>query len=277
MQILLTGVSGRIGLHVYRALAEHGHQIRGLLGQRDVPELSATDTIRGDICDPATWQKAVADVEAVVHLAGISGEHKDAFRVNVLSTHLLVNACGNAGVDHIVFASSNCALGHCDRAAGDPFPFAVLPVEESHPLLPKTDYGLSKAIGEQVIRAACRRWDFQATAVRPAWVWSEQDCRRRARSELDEACYAGGLWAYVHVEDCARAFCLALEQKPRDFTAYYISAADTFADTRSADLAARFFPTARTASLQGHVSLFSWRAAERGIGYIPTRSWREYA
>lgn len=115
-RVLVTGASGVAGRLVSRLLADDGHEVR----RADValppaeltePELPG-DFVRCDTRSPADAAAAVAGCDAVVHLAAWHSGHQppvsDAtvFAVNVDGTFNLVQACGAAGVDAVVFASS---------------------------------------------------------------------------------------------------------------------------------------------------------------------------
>ena len=81
MKILVTGGAGYIGSSLVPLLLADGHSVRvldsllhggdSLLGVWSHP---AFEFIRGDICDRAKVQRAVAGMDAVVHLAAIVGD-----------------------------------------------------------------------------------------------------------------------------------------------------------------------------------------------------------
>ena len=283
MNVLLTGVTGRLGPYVLREISGAGHQVRGLLQPGiDLPETaraSLADVQCGDICDPLVWRRALEDVEAVVHLAGGSGAVPGVFEVTVESTRVMAQACHQAGVDSIVYASSNCVLGQCDRPCNLHFELEFLPINESHPLRPQADYGLSKLVAEHCLEAAARRWDMRVIAIRSAFVLLEEAEASQSWREFGEAWQVAHLWAYVHVLDCAGAYRSALETSADSlFEAFYISAADTLSDFPTQTLIERHYPAHASSAeaFPGYCSLFSWKRAESVIGFRPTRSWREY-
>lgn len=278
MRVLLTGATGKIGGIILKNLHEAGHQIR-VLHRSPLPLHLRTwidDTHQGDILNPRDWRFALDGMEAVVHLAGMSYNHPDAFDVNVQSTRHLARYCAEAEVERIVFASSNCALGHCDRPANRPFAFDHFPIDGTHTLKPETDYGLSKYISEEVLRAASRRWGLQVHALRLSWVWSEAQCERHRNTPEKDVVHAPNLWSYLHEEDCARAFSLALQTEPAPgFRAFFVNAQDTFSSTPSQELLRAYYPLlASKANLNDHESFFDWRDALDAIGFVPTYSWR---
>ncbi|MGB0678038.1 MAG: NAD-dependent epimerase/dehydratase family protein [Polyangiales bacterium] len=277
--MLVTGITGRIGLSMLQELRATGHTLRALTRSRPIDRIACLldEQVQGDIQDETSWQRALSDVDVVVHLAGISHNVAGVLTANILSTHTMALACLAQGVRRIVFASSNCVLGHCDRASTQPFALDYLPIDEAHPLRPEADYGLSKSLAEQVLQAASRSGNLQVCALRFAWIWSDAMCTKRRTQSYDESAFASTLWAYVHAEDAACALRQALESPPaQDFCAMYISAADTTADSPSLALVERYYgaAAAQAANLPGHASLFAHHAAKQLIGYHPERSWR---
>ena len=278
MRMLVTGLTGRIGFPVLRELRASGWRVRGLLRGAPSDRLSCLldEVYEGDIRQENTWQEALENVDVVVHLAGVSRNVPEVFSTNVLSTHRMVSVAIARRVKRIVVASSTCVLGHCDRAANLPFDLSYAPVDEEHPLRPEADYALSKHVSEEVLRAASRSGKLEVVALRLAWVWSDRTCEERRTRPFQEARYAPTLWAYVHEEDCAQAFRLALDRPlPNRFEAMFISAADTTADTPSRQLVERYFPQAEAGRLLAgkRESLFSYRKAQQVLGYRPSRSW----
>jgi nucleoside-diphosphate-sugar epimerase len=120
-RFLVTGGAGFIGSHIVRRLVAEGARVRVLdlftTGRRaslvDVED--EIELFEGDICDKATVQRAVADVEYVLHLAALvsvpeSVEQPERnFAVNLTGTHNLLLAARAAQVRRFVF-SSTCAV-----------------------------------------------------------------------------------------------------------------------------------------------------------------------
>ena len=114
--VLVSGASGVAGRLVTRLLEADGHTVR----RADVappppdPDESAPtgEFVRCDTRSLADVQAAVTGCDAVVHLAAWHSGHQPPvgeatiFAVNVDGTFNLVQACGAAGVDAVVFASS---------------------------------------------------------------------------------------------------------------------------------------------------------------------------
>lgn len=92
----MTGASGFVGTAVCARLQAAGHEVR--------PFSRATG---GDVTDPASLQRAVADVDAVVHLVAIlEGSDRDFEQVNHIGTRNVVAAARAAGVARFLHMSA---------------------------------------------------------------------------------------------------------------------------------------------------------------------------
>jgi dTDP-L-rhamnose 4-epimerase len=128
MRILLTGGAGFIGRHVYSRLVAEGHEVRVLDSLRpDVHQQppAVDNLIVGDIRDPAAVDRALIDVDVVVHLAAKVGlgvdldDMDDYVSSNSLGTAVLLRQLGRTKIRSLVYASSMVIYGEghyeCDR------------------------------------------------------------------------------------------------------------------------------------------------------------------
>jgi UDP-glucose 4-epimerase len=136
MRIAVTGASGFVGRALVPVLEARGHDV-ALLGRE------AT----GDIARFSGWARALAGMDAVVHLAALAhgrGAGEAQIRaINVDAAVALGRAAAAAGA-RMVFLSSVKALG--EETAGRPF-------DEASPLAPQDAYGRAKADAERALRA----------------------------------------------------------------------------------------------------------------------------
>lgn len=283
MRVLVTGANGRLGGPILRSLHQAGHQVRALV-RSGLPERdrgAVDEVLRGDVREQRTWRRALPDMDAVLHLAYTPGNSQRAFDENISTVRIMSRACAEAEVDRVVFASADAALGHRPRPGHRAFGFDFFPVDEDHPLKCETDFGLAKAVGEQILAAAARRWGLHIYALRLAPVWDEARCAlRRHQDSSSEEKHKETLWSWLHEEDCARAFTLALAQDfvPGTFEPLYICASDTTADTPTRGLVQAHFPhLMERCTLRDHQSFFSWRRALELLGFVPAYSWRPSA
>ena len=127
----MTGGSGRFGGHVMAAL-ETNHQATAL----DInPPHQKTPYIVADILDLPALIGAFKGQDAVIHLAGYDdGQAPDEqayMATNMQGAWNVFQAAEDAGVRHLVVASSTAALGLYHDRAPD-----YLPNDEAHPLRP---------------------------------------------------------------------------------------------------------------------------------------------
>ncbi len=143
--ILVTGSAGRVGRAVVAALLADGRAVRGF----DLKPSGGTgEEVVGSLEDAQALSKAIEGVSAVLHLgAFMSWAPADCdrmFAANVEGTRRILDAASAAGVRRFVFASS-----------GEVYPEnrpEFLPVTEDHPLRPNSPYGLTKLLGEELVR-----------------------------------------------------------------------------------------------------------------------------
>ncbi|NOT33354.1 MAG: NAD(P)H-binding protein [Candidatus Eisenbacteria bacterium] len=155
MKILVTGASGFIGQPLVRRLLVSGHAVRALV--RRVPVAAPGDTraggaeyLQGDLSDVPSLARAVAGMDAIVHLACATGVADAALvqRINVDGTRALLEAAKTAGVRRFVFVSTISATR-----------------ERMGP------YGRTKLEGERLVAASGLEW----VTVRPSLVYGSSD------------------------------------------------------------------------------------------------------
>lgn len=112
MKVVVFGGAGFLGSHVADALTEAGHDVTVYDITRS-PHLQASQKmIVGDILDERLVNAVVQDSEIVYNFAGIAdiGEASqrpfDAIKLNILGNAIIMEACRNAKIKRIIFASS---------------------------------------------------------------------------------------------------------------------------------------------------------------------------
>lgn len=188
MRIAITGASGNVGTAVLRNLQRQLESKPGsleLVGiSRRLPDTSRAP-YRGvewhtlDVGADADFPRlrtALADVDALVHLAWQLQPNRDLeqlFRTNVTGTANVLEAAGQAGVGHIVCASS---VGAYSRAPKD------RRTDESWPAtgIPGSHYSRHKAEQETLLdRFAVDHPDVRVARLRPGLTF-----QRNAGSEI---------------------------------------------------------------------------------------------
>jgi nucleoside-diphosphate-sugar epimerase len=162
MRVLITGATGFLGRVLTPALTQAGYTVRAATRTPQIVPEAAEGVIIGDLRLSTNLSAALADVDAVVHLAGIEnvprGADETAYRDNnLVSTERLAESAARAGVGRFVFLSSVRAQ------TGPTSPDIV--TEDLTPA-PVDAYGRSKLEAEQAILSS----GVPAIILRPVLV-----------------------------------------------------------------------------------------------------------
>jgi nucleoside-diphosphate-sugar epimerase len=283
MRIAVTGGSGNVGRTTCATLHEAGYEVR-VVDTRP-PEDATLEFVEASVTEPKAMLEALDGTSGVVHLAAIPSFQPDRapheyMRVNVEGTFNVCEAAGRLGLESVVVASSDSALGFVFKT--HPAEPEYLPIDETHPLRPQDPYGLSKLLAEEVGQAASRRHRVHVTSLRFCWVWFEDTYRHvTAFQNADPGDFAGQLWGYVDVRDAARACRLALERRGPLYDVFYITGPDTFSSLPSLELAKSYLPN--TTELgddfvrEPYAAFFDTGKARKLLGYMAHHTWRSQA
>lgn len=169
MRVLITGASGFVGRALTLTLSDAGYSVRA--AARDlsaVPSTPAVETVAlPDLSQPVDWRPLLANMDAIVHLAGIAHvskqipeERYDA--VNRLATKSLALAASMApNIKRLIFISSI-------RAQTGPSSDRVL--TEDGIATPTDAYGRSKLAAEAFVRG----YGVPATILRPVVIYGPE-------------------------------------------------------------------------------------------------------
>jgi nucleoside-diphosphate-sugar epimerase len=249
MRIAITGATGFLGRYLVHHLINRSHVCRCWYRATSVRSgLSASQSqlewVIGELGNEKASHTLVAGCDAVVHAAlyrhgarftGGEGDVVDFVRTNVVGTLQLIEAARAAGVPRFVFIST-CAVHEVildDR-----------PLDEKHPLWPKSYYGAHKAALEKFVHAYGLGAGYDICALRPTGIYGLAYPPEKSRwFELvravahgqDVTCQGGG--KEVHALDVARAVEILLEAEGIAGQAYncydrYISEYDVAELTR---------------------------------------------
>jgi uronate dehydrogenase len=193
--VLLTGAAGGLGTLMRELLPAYGYELR-LLDLRPIE--GEPDTIVADLADRDAVREAVRGVDAIIHLAGISLEapFEKILDANIVGTYNLYEAALEEGVQRIVFASSNHAVGFTPRPQGDD---PLIPIETPH--RPDTFYGLSKAFGEDLAQFYWDKHGLESVSVRIGSCFPEPTSVRMLSVWMSPADGARLLHAALTAED----------------------------------------------------------------------------
>ena len=246
MNVLVTGANGTVGtalrdhledeleLVLERNTEEDGLEATWLdLEPRSLPDAgtgsrsgSSDETLVGDVTDYATVRAAMIDQDAVVHLGmpdflggpddrslGWSG----GFGTSCQAICNVLEAAVNEGVETVVYASSNHAVGmyEIDHAPALYEPGYGLEVDHTSPVRPDSRYGVVKVFGEAMSRLAADAHGLSCYAIRICSVRDPKYDHPYGDAERGVARGAFERWSEPYEEQVARQECMW--QSRRDF------------------------------------------------------------
>jgi nucleoside-diphosphate-sugar epimerase len=190
-----------------------------------------------DLTDLDAITPAFRDIDAVVHLAASSSVEapwSDILPNNIVATYNVFEAARRAGVELVVFASSNHVVGMYEVESAP----AVYELEDRRawdagvPVRPDSLYGVSKVFGEALGRMYVDRYGLRVICLRIGGVLADDDpARPRAAGrpfeplpELTSEQNAHRIRAvWLSHRDCAQLIGLALDSGRQWAVVYGIS------------------------------------------------------
>src|SRR3990167_6124559 len=213
MRVLITGGTGFIGTHLVKRLQD-------LQAKVEIFDLSNGD----DICD---FQKVKATArkkfDVIYHLAGFSGSKEsnenieECFKINTIATvNLMKSLAKFSSSSKLVISSSRLEYGKPQ----------YLPVDEKHPTLPISAYGLSKLIATQMALIHHKSNGLKVTIFRTSNVYGPHPSSKFSGYNIINhfidiakkngilTIYGDGkqLRDYIFIDDLTEAFMLAADK-----------------------------------------------------------------
>ncbi len=251
MLIAVTGATGFLGRYIVNQLVDAGYRCRcwyrPTSDRGGFRENADIEWIEGGLTDETAADRLVDGADAVVHAAlmrpgrgfmGAEGDLVQFAQVNIMGSLRLMQAARRANVERFVFIST-CAVHDVilqDR-----------PLDEAHPLWPKSHYGAHKAALEAFVHSFGLGDGWPICALRPTGIYGiarpiEQSkwyaLVRNVVAGQGGASAAGG--KEVHVSDVARAVRLLLEADKDRITGQSFNCYDMYvSEEHVARLAAR--------------------------------------
>lgn len=271
-RVIVTGAKGGTGRSIVTVLRDAGWDVTGV----DLAMPGHTDGgyRRADVLDAASLNDLFAGVDGVVHFGSVPTDNftswTECFRNVMEGGFNVLQACANAGVPRLVFASSMEVYGDLTQQPR-------LPITESSPLQASSIYGAAKRLLES-LAADYARWHGMAIAglrlgrivYEGSWDW-----RLKRHTESRDAC-VDCLWNYVDARDVARACQMWLESDLSGFRAWNLAADDVCLDAPVDELLAEFYPGVPLDGELGQFqSPFLSTAIQQELGWQAQIGWRD--
>lgn len=199
--VLLTGAAGRVGRAILGGLDQE-YDWRLLDREPATGDLTNDhEYIIGDITDTDTVREAMDGIDVVIHLAGDprpEAAWDSVLMNNIDGTHTVFQTAVDAGVENVVFASSNHVVGHYEsehkpeiyRESSD------ISLDGTELPRPSNRYGVSKAAGEIIGRFFHDEYDQNVVCVRIGNLTKDHP-------PID---YERGQAMWLSYQDCAHLF-----------------------------------------------------------------------
>jgi nucleoside-diphosphate-sugar epimerase len=221
-------------------LLQRGHQVINVDRQ---PGESDARFIEGDVLDREFIKPILAECDAVCHcaeIAGPRGPSDEVFSNNTRACAVVLQAAADLGLRHSVYCSTCQVYGTWGPGWVAP---ARLPIDENERINPRNVYSVSKAANELFAQNLSRERGHGISIFRFPWVVfdakQEQWLRQLAKSDgkLNE-----GMNTFIHGEDLALAFALAIEKALPGCEVYNLAAADVLSGVPLRERIARYHP-----------------------------------
>ena len=255
MRVFLTGATGYIGSVVAEALQKAGHSVTGLArSDAAARKLEARGVVvrRGDLRDAGTLAEAAGEAGGVIH-TGLDLGAADTPQVDAAAVAAMLAALDETGRP-FVYTSGVWVLGDTGGRV----------LDEEAPVNPTPLVAWRPGVEQTVLDAA--RNGVRSAVIRPAMVYGRgggaiADFVRSARQSGAVRFVGDGAnrWSFVHVDDLAELYLLALTQSPAGYV-YLAAAGEAIAVKVVAEAASR------AAGAEGRVEAVPLEQAREKMG-----------
>lgn len=217
MKILVTGATGRVGSRLVPHLLQRGDTVRVLARNPESAtalQAQGADIAGGDLTDTGSLAQAVADMDAIVHLAAFfrGATPEQALAVNLDGAIAMAQAALDEKVPRLVFVSTNLVYG----------PGQGVRFREQDPPHPASAYPKSKLAAEQALLALHQTHGLALRIVRLAYVYGDGDPHLSEGLRWFRSWNPSQEMHMVHHADVAQAIALVLDANGIDGQIYNV-------------------------------------------------------
>lgn len=219
MKVLVTGGTGFLGAHLVPKLIEAGHQVR-CIGRTAPPASWAgkVEFIRADLKDREAVRRAIAGIDALIHLAGLvsfkNADGRAMYELHVDATReLLRDIIASGQKPRIVLASTSgtIAVSKTERVGTEADDYPIETVG-------RWPYYMSKIFEEKLALELCKKNQLPLVVLNPSLLMGPGDVRLSSTwtvvkfLQRDIPAMPGGGISFVDARDVATAAVTALTQ-----------------------------------------------------------------
>jgi dihydroflavonol-4-reductase len=241
-KVFITGATGFIGSHLADKLIAKNHQIKCLVRKnsntrwlKDKP----VEFVNGSLWDEKLLEKALADVDYVYHVGGITfGKKKeDYYKGNVEATANLIKVAHavNPNLKKFIYVSSQTAVGPS---------YGEKPIDENTEYHPITTYGRSKMEGEKVVKQYFDK--MKCTITRAPAVYGPRDYaileyfKTMSRGLQPLIGFGNKKVSLIQSSDLVDGMILAGESEKAESNIYFITSERPYSWKEVGDLTSKF-------------------------------------
>lgn len=191
--VLVTGGGSFIGSSLVDALVDRGARVRvvddlssgHLAAIRSHLETGRIEFIEGDLRRQEVAKEAVGGQSVVFHLAADHGGrgyvelHQSACARNLMLDGIVFDACRNAGIDKIVYASSGCVYPNYLQESPEELVY-LSEDKVGPPFDADNTYGWAKLMGEKTLQAYYADCELKSASCRYFTVYGPRGCENHA-------------------------------------------------------------------------------------------------
>lgn len=164
--ILVTGGAGYIGSHTTKKLLQQGYEtvVYDNLSEGFEELILTENRVIGDLTDIDLLRRTfdTYPIQAVMHFAAHCKVDESVkspqkyYQNNVINGLNLLQVMLESGVKELIFSSSAAVYGDPEK----------VPISEDHPKQPKSPYGRTKSIFEQILEDYCKAYGLRCISLR---------------------------------------------------------------------------------------------------------------
>ncbi len=159
-KILITGATGFIGSHLFNLLLSKGYEVRGISNTQKKDLISKISLLNKNKLNSYFKNN---NFDVVIHLASLLDDENPLkiLQTNYSMTLNLLQSCIENNIPNFIFTSSHAVYGKT----------MYLPIDEEHPTVPQSSYGITKLIEENLCKIFKNYFDLNTIILRITSVY----------------------------------------------------------------------------------------------------------